>query len=54
MFFCGFLGAAWRWCRAGRVDKAKGRKGKRRERGYGTTSGGLAMEDETFERLDGF
>ncbi|KAF6830433.1 hypothetical protein CPLU01_07359 [Colletotrichum plurivorum] len=53
LFFCGLLGAGWRWYRGDRQTET-GRKGKRRERGYGTTSGGLAMEDETFERLDGF
>ncbi|KAL0933648.1 uncharacterized protein CTRU02_210447 [Colletotrichum truncatum] len=51
-FFAGFWWAVLRLHQEQRGQREV-RKGKTRERGYGTTSGGLAMEDETFEGLVG-
>ncbi|KAF4933090.1 hypothetical protein CGCF245_v009980 [Colletotrichum fructicola] len=54
LFFVGFWVAVWRWYREDqrRMQEKRG-KGvlRERERGYGTTSGGLALEDESWEGL---
>ncbi|KAK1985316.1 hypothetical protein LZ30DRAFT_708904 [Colletotrichum cereale] len=56
LFFIGF------WCavfqcysgdKPGRHQQTTRRKGKKRERGYGTTSGGLATVDEAYEGVVG-
>ncbi|KAF4900498.1 hypothetical protein CGCFRS4_v003366 [Colletotrichum fructicola] len=56
LFFVGFWVAVWRWYREDqrRMQEKRG-KGvlRERERGYGTTSGGLALEDESWEGLVG-
>ncbi|KAL3292416.1 hypothetical protein RB213_014696 [Colletotrichum asianum] len=56
LFFAGFWVAVWRWHREDQ-RKMQEKRGKgvlrERERGYGTTSGGLALEDESWEGLSG-
>ncbi|KAF4815781.1 hypothetical protein CGCTS75_v012859 [Colletotrichum tropicale] len=56
LFFVGFWVAVWRWYREDQ-RKMQEKRGKGvlrdRERGYGTTSGGLALEDESWEGLVG-
>ncbi|EQB47880.1 hypothetical protein CGLO_12938 [Colletotrichum gloeosporioides Cg-14] len=56
LFFVGFWVAVWRWYREDQ-RKMQEKRGKgvlrERERGYGTTSGGLALEDESWEGLVG-
>ncbi|KAF5502004.1 hypothetical protein CGCA056_v013901 [Colletotrichum aenigma] len=56
LFFVGFWVAVWRWYREDQ-RKMQEKRGKgvlrERERGYGTTSGGLALEDESWEGLLG-
>ncbi|KAF4845839.1 hypothetical protein CGCSCA4_v006556 [Colletotrichum siamense] len=56
LFFVGFWVAVWRWYREDqrRMQEKRG-KGvlRERERGYGTTSGGLVLEDESWEGLVG-
>ncbi|GKT65395.1 hypothetical protein ColTof4_03841 [Colletotrichum tofieldiae] len=56
LFFIGFWCAVFQWYSGDRREtqqRATRRKGKKRERGYGTTSGALATVDEAFEGVVG-
>ncbi|KAK2001461.1 hypothetical protein LX36DRAFT_688783 [Colletotrichum falcatum] len=56
LFFIGFWCAVFQWYSAdkpGMYQQTRRRKGKKRERGYGTTSGGLATVDEAYEGVVG-
>ncbi|KAK2017462.1 hypothetical protein LZ32DRAFT_26025 [Colletotrichum eremochloae] len=56
LFFIGFWCAVFQWYsgdKPGMYRQTRRRKGKKRERGYGTTSGGLATVDEAYEGVVG-
>ncbi|KZL74395.1 hypothetical protein CI238_04396 [Colletotrichum incanum] len=56
LFFIGFWCAVFQWYSGDKREtqqRTTRKKGKKRERGYGTTSGGLATVDEAYEGVVG-